>query len=267
MTDNIYHFIQRHLFYHNLMSACFLSCLLSASRHFSESSHQAIQEALQRLAKRQAARQYSANSNQNKNNALTHNALEKHDQQYNNNNAPTGPVQASHAVGIGSNLGASQSMNNLQSRGHHARGRTWDGQTNKSRSSTNLLGNNEGHLKRTSSQEQINKPSNVVSNTDPPKQGHWVKASSQSSLSSSNSNVVKPVDSSHDTYLYQTAAVQGSSQFQQALQQQQQHGRGTVSNGRNVAAQQLQRLQEQKQISFDMTQQSKAKHQEKVIKT
>ncbi|XP_072031689.1 tubulin polyglutamylase TTLL5-like isoform X3 [Amphiura filiformis] len=247
-----------------------------ASRHFSESSHQAIQEALQRLAKRQAARQYSANSNQNKN-LLTQQAVQQHNNQQLNNNAPSfatnGPVQANHAVGLGSNLGASHSVSNLQSSGRHIRGRTWDNET-RSKSSTNLGSNiqsnsnqatNGAPIRRTSSHEHL-KQTNIMNNVEPsPSRGQWVQpASSHSSISSTNSNN-EQYESSHMNSTVQNAwlqqqhtAASGSAQFHYAMQQ----GKGG-GNVRSVAQQQ-QKLQEQKQISYDMTQQSRAKHQEQI---
>ncbi len=232
------------------------------------------------MAKRQAARQYSANSNQNKN-LLTQQSVQQHNQQFNNNastNFPSssGPIQANHAVGLASNLGASQSASNLQSSGRHIRGRTWDSQS-RSKSSTNIGSNAQtnstnGPVRRTSSQEQL-KQTNILNNTDyppPHHKGQWAQpsSSSQSSMSSANSNNLQQYEPKYTNSVQDawqqpaSAASLGSGHFHYAMQQQQMQGGMVGSNIRNVAQQQ--RLQEQKQISYDMTQQSKAKHQEQV---
>ncbi|XP_033102981.1 tubulin polyglutamylase TTLL5-like isoform X2 [Anneissia japonica] len=231
-----------------------------AARHFSEGSEQAIQEALQRLAKRQAARQYSSANTQS---LLT--------QQY--SGASIGPMAADHSINpsamsktasipVKAGSGLSRSFN-----------RGYPSDSMKSHSVTTMKENPKRahNLRKSSSYEHIS--SAASSNDQPSNNENLNRTSSTVALHKEH----KPADAKYNNFVadertswqndiaaayntvtgvraqtnYQPST--GSQQFQYAVQR---HHERRPPGGLT--------LQQKQQISHDMLQQSKAKHQEKI---
>ncbi|XP_033627215.1 tubulin polyglutamylase TTLL5-like isoform X2 [Asterias rubens] len=225
-----------------------------AARLFSESSQQAIQEALQRLARRQAVRQYSASSSQNQ----TQQYLQHYNSGSGSNGTPTpSPLQSSlNLTSAARNSLASRSTSNLNN-AHHTRGQTWDAGM-KSQSSSVLDSNVQ--TKKTSSLSQSGNASQLrrqfsqdsLNNYSEPRRTELRNDERESNFSDSNPelNGYQPTGSQH---------------FQSVLQQEGARLSNVSSDeGGRAAQKQPLSLQEKKQISHDMTQLSKIKHQEKI---
>ncbi|XP_022090548.1 tubulin polyglutamylase TTLL5-like [Acanthaster planci] len=247
-----------------------------AARLFSESSQQAIQEALQRLARRQAVRQYSASSSQNQN-VVTQQYL----QHYNSGGsggiipAPaTGhhhQASASLTSAARASAHASRSSSSLVNphQHQHSRGHSWDGL--RSQSNSTLDGSMptswtaaQPSISQSASASQLR---NQFSSQDLPVNGTNVKGTADEPRNGDGEMLWKrDTTGAHHPQQQRMHNPLGSQHFQNVLQQ---NGLRSPSNpssdeGGRAAQKQPLSLQEKRQISHDMTQQSKAKHQEKI---
>ncbi|XP_030855509.1 tubulin polyglutamylase TTLL5 isoform X2 [Strongylocentrotus purpuratus] len=271
-----------------------------AARHFSESSQQAIQEALGRLAKRQAARQYSSSSVQNQN-LLTQQYVEQH---FGLTNPPQGPVQATPVTGYGSNpvltstLGRSSARSRSSSVGHvrspsqnsitavavDAQAGSTVPQRSASNSRVSSAVLNEkgrggasqeqtGHIRRSShGGVALNRTHSFTTDTSS-KDSSELNGPTNASKTTSSHSLANGL--SDDAYSAQIKALQNLTVSNRtpypnaagALQHQQEGNNSVpIGGGRQMSggASRPMSLQEQQQMAYELSQQSKAKHQEKV---
>lgn len=281
---------------------CFLFVFsVTAARHFSESSQQAIQEALGRLAKRQAARQYSSSSVQNQN-LLTQQYVEQHFGLTNPPQGPVQatPVTGygSNPV-LTSTLGRSSARSRSSSVGHvrslsqnsitavavdaHA-GSTVPPQRSASNSRVSSAALNEkgrsgasqeatGHIRRSShGGVALNRTHSFTTDTSS-KDSSELNGPTNASKTSSSHSLANGL--SDDAYSAQIKALQNLTVSNRtpypnaagALQHQQEGNNSVpIGGGRQMSggASRPMSLQEQQQMAYELSQQSKAKHQEKV---
>ncbi|XP_071962334.1 tubulin polyglutamylase TTLL5-like isoform X2 [Antedon mediterranea] len=236
-----------------------------AARHFSESSEQAIQEALQRLAKRQAARQYSSANTQN---LLTPSA----------SGASGGPMPANHSINPSTMSTNSSKSGSGLSRSFN-RGYTND--SIKSHSVTNIMANTSSQsLRKSSSYEHI--AANTSSND------RLSIVENSNSNSSTQYNEPKTANATFNNFIDETGpssaynGTTGTSSAYNGTSGASSAYNGTTgvsasykpSSGSQHLQYSVQRhhdrrpggltLQQKQQISHDMLQQSKAKHQQKI---